>query len=115
MNPDTKRKAPTSAPDDPTLARQIGVKAARKLKARRKGPPGVWFGLGMMGLIGWSVVVPTLLGAALGLWLDQHYPDGRSWTLALLMAGLTLGCLNAWHWVSQEDRSIHQDQEDDDA
>lgn len=115
MNQDTKRKAPSSEPDDPTLARQIGVKAARKLKARRKGPPGVWFGLGMMGLIGWSVVVPTLLGAALGLWLDQHYPEGRSWTLALLVAGLTLGCLNAWHWVSQEDKSIHQDQEDDDA
>jgi len=24
----------------------------------------------MMGLIGWSVAIPTLLGAALGLWLD---------------------------------------------
>jgi predicted F0F1-ATPase subunit len=35
---------------------------------------GVWFGLGMMGLIGWSVVVPTLLGAALGIWLDAHHP-----------------------------------------
>lgn len=35
---------------------QIGAKAARKLKARRHSHPGVWFGLGMMGLIGWSVV-----------------------------------------------------------
>ena len=42
----------------------------------------------MMGLIGWSVAVPTVLGAALGLWLDQHYPGTHSWTLALLMAGL---------------------------
>ena len=28
-----------------------------------------WFGLGMMRLVGWSVAVPTLLGAAIGLWL----------------------------------------------
>jgi alternate F1F0 ATPase F1 subunit epsilon/predicted F0F1-ATPase subunit len=64
------------------FAAQVGAKGARKLKARRNGHPGVWFGLGMMGLIGWSVAVPTLLGAALGIWLDKHYPGGRSWTLA---------------------------------
>ncbi|MGM0826226.1 MAG: AtpZ/AtpI family protein [Pseudomonadota bacterium] len=113
MSQDPKRKPLTSEPAN--LTRQVGLKAKRKLKARRSGTPGVWFGLGMMGLIGWSVVVPTLLGAALGLWLDQHYPEGRSWTLALLMGGLTIGCLNAWHWVSKENLSIHQEQEDDDA
>jgi predicted F0F1-ATPase subunit len=62
---------------------------------------GVWFGLGMMGLVGWSVVVPTLLGAAFGIWLDKHHPGKLSWTLALLVAGLAIGCLNAWHWVEQ--------------
>ncbi|HXD01196.1 MAG TPA: AtpZ/AtpI family protein, partial [Verrucomicrobiae bacterium] len=85
------------------FARQVGAKADRKLKARRNPTPGVWFGLGMMGLIGWSVVVPTLLGAALGLWLDKHRPGGHSWTLALLVAGLAIGCLNAWHWVANEE------------
>ena len=72
----------------PTFSRQVGAKAARKLKARRKSTQGVWFGLGMMGLIGWSVVVPTLLGAALGIWLDKHYPGTHSWTLTLLVVGL---------------------------
>ena len=93
---------------------QIGPKAARKLKARRRTSPGVWSGLGMMGLIGWSVAIPTLLGAALGTWLDQNHPGGRSWTLALLVAGLTLGCLNAWLWVSKEDAAMRKEQEDDD-
>jgi ATP synthase protein I len=93
---------------------QIGPKAARKLKARRRSSPGVWSGLGMMGLIGWSVAIPTLLGAALGIWLDQNHPGGRSWTLALLVAGLTLGCLNAWLWVSKEDDAMRKEQEDDD-
>ena len=99
---------------EPDLAAQIGVKAARKLKAQRNPAPGVWSGLGLMGVIGWSVVVPTLLGAALGLWLDRRYPGGRSWTLALLVGGLTLGCLNAWHWVSQEDQAMRDEQENND-
>ena len=105
--------------DDPRtdagLADQVGRQAARKLRARRDGAPGVWPGLGMMGLVGWSVVVPTLLGAALGLWLDHRHLDSHSWTLALLMAGLALGCLNAWRWVAKEDRAMHEDTGDGDA
>ena len=97
-----------------SFTEQVGAKAARKLKARRNATPGVWFGLGMMGLIGWSVVVPTLLGAALGIWLDNRYPGNRSWTLALLVAGLAIGCLNAWHWVTKEDKAMRDEQEDDD-
>ncbi len=99
--------------DEPTLAAQVGAKAARKLKARRKAKPVVWSGLGMMGLIGWSVVVPTLLGAGLGVWMDEHHPGKHAWTLALLMAGLALGCLNAWHWVAKEDKAMREDEADD--
>ncbi|MDI1286657.1 MAG: AtpZ/AtpI family protein [Reyranella sp.] len=99
--------------DEQSLAGKVGSKAARKLKARRSGVPGVWFGLGMMGLIGWSVVTPTLVGAALGLWLDSRYPGEHPWTLALLMAGLALGCLNAWHWVANQDKAMREDQNDD--
>ncbi len=99
------------APPTPNLAAQLGAKAARKLKARRNGHPGVWFGLGMMGLIGWSVAVPTLLGAGLGVWLDRTYPGGRSWTLALLVAGLAGGCLNAWLWVAKEAKAMRDDPE----
>ena len=96
-----------------TFAGQVGAKATRKLKARRNSTPGVWFGLGMMGLIGWSVVIPTLLGAALGTWLDKHHPGGRSWTLALLVAGLLIGCLNAWFWVAKEEKAMRDEPEDD--
>jgi ATP synthase protein I len=98
----------------PTLAEQIGAKAARKLRARRDSAQGVWFGLGMMGLIGWSVAVPTLLGAALGLWLDKHRAGKQSWTLALLVAGLAIGCFNAWHWVAKEDEAIQEQLQDHD-
>jgi len=98
-----------------SLSQEVGAKAARKLRAQRHVTRTVWFGLGMMGLIGWSVAIPTLLGALLGLWLDQRYPGGRSWTLALLVGGLAIGCLNAWHWVTKEDKAMRDEQEDEDG
>ena len=103
-----------STKDRTAFSREVGAKAVRKLKARRNSTRGVWFGLGMMGLIGWSVVVPTLLGAALGIWLDHRHPGGHSWTLALLVAGLAIGCLNAWRWVAKEDKAMRDEQEDGD-
>jgi ATP synthase protein I len=103
------------AKEQTAFSREVREKAARKLKARRHAAHGIWFGLGMMGLIGWSVVVPTLLGAGLGIWLDNRHPAGFSWTLTLLVIGLALGCVNAWHWVAKEDREMREEQENDDA
>jgi ATP synthase protein I len=97
----------------PTFAGKIGAKVARKLKAR-KSTQGAWFGFRMFGLVGWSVVVPTLIGAVLGRWLDENHPGKHSWTLTLLIIGLCLGCLNAWHWVAKEDEAIRAESEDKD-
>ena len=82
--------------------REIREKSERKIKARRSKQKGVWFGLGMFGLVGWSVAVPALLLLALGIWVDSRYESRYSWTLMLLVAGITIGCLNAWYWIKQE-------------
>jgi len=105
---------PTEKPlkNESPLARQVETKAERKLRAQRHVDRTVWLGLGMMGLVGWSVAVPTLIGAALGLWLDEHYPASFSWTLTMLIIGLFIGCLNAWHWVAKERREMQEEQED---
>ncbi len=100
------------ANDEPTFSRQVGAQAARKLKARREATKSVWFGLGMSGLIGWSVTVPTLLGAALGIWIDEKYPSRYSWTLMLLLMGLIIGCLNAWHWVHSQYKEMQEDEDE---
>lgn len=99
--------------DREDFSRQVDSKARRKLKARRHAAHSVWYGLGMMGLIGWSIAAPTLLGAALGIWLDRHHPGSHSWTLTLLFIGLIVGCLNAWHWVAKEDRKMREEQEEE--
>src|ERR1035438_2298838 len=105
----TEKSEIERAPDGTAFSREVGAKAARKLKARRNSTQGVWLGLGMMGLIGWSVVVPTLLGAALGIWLDNRHPGTHSWTLMLLVIGLIIGCWNAWHWVAKEDKEMREE------
>ena len=95
-----------------SFSRDIGAQEKRKLKARR-ARAHVWSGLGMLGVIGWSVCLPTLLGAWLGRWLDEREPGTHAWTLALLVAGLCVGCANAWHWITKEQNAIHRGQESD--
>lgn len=86
------------------MLERVAHKAERRLKARGERRRSIWFGLGMFGLVGWAVAVPTLLGIALGLWLDEQWPSEISWTLTMLGVGVALGCLNAWFWVKRESR-----------
>ena len=94
------------------LSETVGAKEARKMKARRQKDRSVWFGLGMFGLVGWSVAIPTLVGIALGVWIDLRWPSRYSWTLMLLIIGIVLGCLNAWFWVTRERKMIGEDKEE---
>ena len=101
----------TSESRETAFSRKVGALEARKLKAKRRGVQGIWFGLGMFGLIGWAVAIPTLLGVLLGVFIDKQYPGIHSWTLSFLIIGLFIGCLNAWHWVAKEEKAIREDEE----
>jgi ATP synthase protein I len=81
--------------------RMVGRKASRRIEARSRHD-SVWSWLGMLGLIGWSVAIPTVAGVAFGLWLDREAPAAFSWVLTMLALGLGLGLLNAWLWVRRE-------------
>lgn len=87
------------------IERQVAAKEERKLKAQSEKNHSIWFGLGMMGLIGWSVAVPALIGVAIGLWIDSHWPSPYSCGLMFLILGIGIGCLNAWNWLQKEGRS----------
>jgi ATP synthase protein I len=94
-----------------TLPTAVGRKATRRLKARREGDQGVWFGLGLFGMVGWTIAITTLIGVAIGIWMDRTWPSTYSWTLTMLFIGLIIGCMNAWYWVNKESRF----DEDDDS
>jgi ATP synthase protein I len=102
----------TSNREETNFSRQVGNQAARKQKALSGAQRSIWFGLGMSGLIGWSVTVPTLIGAALGAWADKYFASRYSWTLMLLLLGLIFGCMNAWRWVESECQGIQEDSDE---
>jgi ATP synthase protein I len=90
----------TSKPDKPTqdIARQ-----AKRMKATREHPgPSPLRGIGTFGMIGWSIAVPTVGGAFLGLWLDRVAPQRFNWTIALILGGVVLGSFIAAVWINKE-------------
>jgi ATP synthase protein I len=90
-------------PDD--FAHRVRLREERRLDPNRQ-QRRLFFGLGMVGVVGWSVAIPLVGATLLGVWLDAHFPSRYSWSLMLLGAGLGLGCLNAWHWLQRERREI---------
>lgn len=87
-----------------TETETIARKAQRMEESRKRLRESAWYGLGMFGLVGWSVAVPIVAGIALGIWIDRRWPGEVSWTLTLLIAGAALGAMNAWYWVQREGR-----------
>jgi ATP synthase protein I len=93
-------------PSTQKLLREVAAREARMIRRGREGAPNLWRSVGLMGLVGWSVVLPMLVGIAVGLWIDREWPSRFSWTLMLLVGGLAAGCVNAWGRIKreQEDR-----------
>lgn len=84
------------------MSKSVGTMESRKIRSQADKYKSVWFGVGMFGIIGWSVALPTLLGIAIGVWMDSLWPGRFSWTLTLLFLGMIFGCLNAWYWVKRQ-------------
>jgi len=86
------------------LGDRVAGEIVRRRRSRAAGDRSIWEGLGMFGIVGWSVAIPTLIGIAVGIWLDNRLTGSISWTLTGLIVGILLGSLNAWYWVSRESR-----------
>ncbi len=72
-------------------------------KGRREKGRSFWQYVGLIGAVGFSVVVPMALATFLGHWIDRRSPNtSYEWTLSLLVLGLALGCYNAWRIVTKE-------------
>lgn len=95
------------------LSQQVHSKETRRIRGRRQKRHGMYFGLGMFGLVGWSVAIPTFLGLAAGIWIDQTWPSRFSWTLMGLLGGVILGCYNAWYWVNKESQPNDMTEEEE--
>jgi ATP synthase protein I len=84
------------------LGEAVRKRRARRALWQREGERSIGQNLRMIGALGWTIVTPTLLGIFAGQWLDLRFSSGIFWTLGLLVAGLTLGCVLAWNWMFRE-------------
>lgn len=89
-------------PPREVLPEEVGKRVARRERAERERFRQLWFGLGMIGMVGWQVALPAVLGAFFGKWLDERFPNPPSWTLTLFFLGLLIGCYNAWRWIERQ-------------
>jgi ATP synthase protein I len=88
------------------FTKKVASKEGRRIKGKSSKDDTLLFGLGVVGVVGWSVVIPSLIFTALGLWIDRTWPSRFSWALMMLILGVALGCMNAWYWVKKARQDI---------
>ncbi len=103
-----------SSNNDNGFRNKIDGKLRRKIRSQKRDKKSAWSGLGLFGIVGWSVMIPTLLGTLLGIWMDKKVPQTFSWTITMLTAGLLTGCIVAWRWIEKENKEMNQNNESDD-
>ncbi|MGA8276959.1 MAG: AtpZ/AtpI family protein [Rhodanobacteraceae bacterium] len=88
--------------DHERLDEAVRTRQERRERWQREGERSIGQNLAMIGALGWTIVLPTLIGIFAGRWLDRHFGMGVFWTLGLLVAGLALGCTLAWKRMHSE-------------
>jgi len=96
---DTPPEPETTRDEQDPLVKGVRLRDARRQRQLREGDPSVARRLAQIGVLGWIIVLPTLIGVSAGRWLDQTFDTGVFWTAPLLMLGLSLGCWSAWKWM----------------
>ena len=88
---------PGSQPD---RMKQAAQQAAERVTEGSKVPePSLGARLGQIGVLGWAVVVPTLLALLLGRWLDRSFGTGVFFSAPLIMIGAGFGFWSVWKWM----------------
>ena len=75
---------------------------ARDVEGRVDPEPSLGTRLGQIGVLGWTIIVPTLLCLFLGRWLDRTLGTGIFFSAPLLMAGAAVGFWSAWRWMHRQ-------------
>jgi ATP synthase protein I len=84
------------------LARAAQRAVEREAAGRADPEPSLGARLGQIGVLGWAVVVPTLLFLFLGRWLDRSFGTGIFFSAPLLMVGAAIGLWSAWRWMHRQ-------------
>jgi ATP synthase protein I len=92
-----------NGPEHPEhLDEAVRMRRERRARWQQEGERSIGQNLAMIGVLGWTIVIPTLIGVFAGRWLDRLFGTGIFWTLGLLVAGLAVGCALAWRRIRRE-------------
>ena len=70
-------------------------------------------GLGQIGLVGWSIAIPSLIGVFAGWLIDKQLgPGHHGWILPLFIVGLGFGCVSVLSWACKEYKEINGNEKD---
>jgi ATP synthase protein I len=95
----------SAEPDKDTpdgMAEAVRKERQRRERWVREGQPSVVRFVGQIGVLGWMIVAPALLGLFIGRWLDHKLGTGIFWSAPLLLSGLAVGCWSAWRWIQRQ-------------
>ena len=84
------------------LARAAQRAVGRDAVGRADPEPSLGARLGQIGVLGWAIIVPTLLCLFVGRWLDRSFGTGIFFSAPLLMAGAAIGLWSAWRWMHRQ-------------
>ncbi|MFT0168404.1 AtpZ/AtpI family protein [Paraburkholderia mimosarum] len=90
------------------MARAARDAAQREARGRAQPEPSLGSRLGQMGILGWTIVLPTLAGLAIGHMLDRLFGTRVFFSAPMLMLGAAAGLWFAWKWMRRQERS-HED------
>ena len=77
--------------------------AAERVRRLRDDPePSFASRLGQIGVLGWAIVAPILIGVVIGRWLDWALKTGIFFTAPLIMLGAAAGLWTAWRWMHRQ-------------
>lgn len=97
----TAGPGPKGEPPD-GLAEAARRHRQRRERWRREGEPSVMRFVGQIGVLGWIIVAPTLVGLFLGRWLDHRFGTGLFWSAPLLIVGVAVGFWSGWRWMHRQ-------------
>ena len=81
-------------------AARLAAERARRL--RDDPEPSFASRLGQIGVLGWAIVAPILIGVVIGRWLDWALKTGVFFTAPLIMLGAAAGLWTAWRWMHRQ-------------
>ncbi len=81
------------------MASAVRKRRERRDRWLREGPRALLRNLGLVGSLGWLLVLPPLAGAFLGRWLDSRYHSGVFWSATFIFCGVALGAVLVWQKV----------------